>query len=187
MKADHVSAVELDVIVAGMTPMPLPYVFRPERTSKLTPLTAVLFYRDETLDSPCLAYTVRHPTAGTILIDTGFHPDAVTRRRQDFGLLMALMFRKLRIADKPYAQQLAELGIHADSVERVIMTHLHVDHTSGMRLLPSATFFGSSWERGSSGQPPPCGPSATHRSGVGGLPHPADRTKPMLHLFHCAN
>lgn len=53
---------------------------------------------------------------------------------------MSLLFAGLRPADTPFDGQLRGLGIEPASVERVIMTHLHVDHTSGMRLLPEAEF-----------------------------------------------
>jgi glyoxylase-like metal-dependent hydrolase (beta-lactamase superfamily II) len=38
------------------------------------------------------------------------------------------------------------LGIEPDGVERVIMMHAHVDHTSGMRLLPNPEFACSATE-----------------------------------------
>ncbi|GAC1318455.1 MAG: hypothetical protein NVSMB25_07900 [Thermoleophilaceae bacterium] len=53
---------------------------------------------------------------------------------------MSLLFRGLRPAEAPYDEQLRALSIDPADVERVIMTHLHVDHTSGMRLLPRAEF-----------------------------------------------
>src|SRR5205814_1781685 len=43
-------------------------------------------------------------------------------------------------ADTPYDEQLRELGVEPREVKRVVMTHLHADHTSGMRLLPNARF-----------------------------------------------
>jgi N-acyl homoserine lactone hydrolase len=96
--------------------------------------------RGEALHSPCLAYVLRHPEAGTILVDTGFHADAANDRRKDFGLAMSLMFRGLRTPSEPFDEQLRRRGVDPDAVERVVMTHLHVDHTSGMRLLPNARF-----------------------------------------------
>jgi hypothetical protein len=36
------AAVELDVIVTGITPMPEPYVFRPDKANRLTPQTVIL-------------------------------------------------------------------------------------------------------------------------------------------------
>jgi N-acyl homoserine lactone hydrolase len=134
------TAVQLDAILTGMVPMPCAYLFRPANRHRLARLAAVLRPGGEMISSPCLAYAVRHPGAGTILIDTGFHPDASESVRKDFGPLMALLFRGLRPAAQGYEQQLCELGIEPADVERVIMTHLHVDHTSGMRLLANAKF-----------------------------------------------
>jgi N-acyl homoserine lactone hydrolase len=53
---------------------------------------------------------------------------------------MSILFRTLRPADEPYEDRLRGLGVEPGEVERVVMTHLHVDHTSGMRLLPNASF-----------------------------------------------
>ena len=122
------SGVELDVIVTGRAPTPEAYVFRGVR--------GLL----RTIDLPCLAWVLRHPSAGTIGVDTGFHTDAATDRRKDFGLAMSLVFRSLKPAEEPFDAQLRALGVDPDSVERVVMTHLHADHTSGMRLLPNARF-----------------------------------------------
>ncbi len=134
----NTTAVELDVMLTAEVPTPNGYVFRAEG-SRLTRLAAGL-PGGEVVRSPCLAYAVRHPSAGTILIDTGMHPDASANLRKDFGGPMSLLFRSLRPADAPFDKQLRALAIEPGGVERVIMTHLHVDHTSGMRLLPKAEF-----------------------------------------------
>jgi N-acyl homoserine lactone hydrolase len=132
------TAVQLDVMVTGQVPIPHAYVFRPEGGNRLTRLAALFNPRGRVLRSPCLAYRVLHPTAGVILIDTGFHPDASENRRKDFGTRMSLLFRNLKPAEPGYEEQLRALGADPGGVERVIMTHLHVDHTSGLRLLPHA-------------------------------------------------
>jgi N-acyl homoserine lactone hydrolase len=75
-----------------------------------------------------------------VLIDTGMHPDASRDLRRDFGLPMSLLFRSLKPAPDTFAEQLRGVGVAAEEVKQVVMTHLHVDHTSGMRLLPEATF-----------------------------------------------
>jgi glyoxylase-like metal-dependent hydrolase (beta-lactamase superfamily II) len=92
------------------------------------------------LRAPCLSYVVRHPSAGVILIDTGLHPDALTDLRKDFGLAMGLVFRALEPAPTAFGAQLRAAGVEPGEVDRVLMTHLHVDHTSGMRLLAGARF-----------------------------------------------
>ncbi len=119
-------------------PTPRGYVFRAPGNG-LSRLRAGLNLRD-VIVSPCLAFVVRHPTAGVIVIDTGLHPDAQRDLRRDFGLPMSLLFRGLRPAAEAFDAQLRALGVDPDGVESVLMTHLHVDHTSGMRLLPRARF-----------------------------------------------
>ncbi|HEV2074671.1 MAG TPA: N-acyl homoserine lactonase family protein [Thermoleophilaceae bacterium] len=135
---DRTVAMELDVLLTAQARMPKGYAFR-EGGNPLTRVAGVLRPGREVLDIPCLAYAVHHP-AGTILIDTGMHPDASGNLRRDFGAAMGLLFRSLRPAHEPFDQQLRAVGVEPGEVERVIMTHLHVDHTSGMRLLPRAEF-----------------------------------------------
>lgn len=131
--------VTVEAIVTGEVPMPRTYVFRPPG-SRLRGVARTLRAGGDVLCAPCLAYVIRHPEAGTILVDTGFHRRVSSDLRGDFGRGMSLVFRGLRPAAAPYDEQLRALGVEPDEVERVVMTHLHVDHTSGMRLLPAAEF-----------------------------------------------
>ncbi len=93
------------------------------------------------LESPVGAFVVEHPEAGPVLVDTGLHPAALTDLAADFGRLNARVFASLR--PRPgglVTERLAALGRDAADVRLVVMTHLHVDHTGGMRLLPRAEF-----------------------------------------------
>jgi glyoxylase-like metal-dependent hydrolase (beta-lactamase superfamily II) len=133
------AAVRLEVLLTAEVPMPHAYVFRASG-NRLVRLGAGLNPRANTLHAPCLAYVIRHPHQGVILIDTGFHPDALNAPRTDFGLAIGLLFRGLVPAATAFDEQLRKRGIEPEEVERVVMTHLHADHTSGMRLLPNARF-----------------------------------------------
>lgn len=132
-------AVELEVLRTAEIRMPHAYVYRPSG-NPLSRVAGLVRPAGESLLAPCLAFVVRHPDAGAILVDTGFHPDAMGDRRKDFGLPMSVMFSGLRTPGGSFDQQLRASGVEPDAVERVVMTHLHVDHTSGMRLLPNARF-----------------------------------------------
>ena len=110
--------------------MPHAWVFRPQGGNRLTHIAAVLRPGGDTLLAPLLAFVVRHPTAGPIVIDTGLHPRALQSRRADFGLRMAMLFRGMRPADEPFDAQLRRLGVDPSDVERVVMTHLHVDRAA---------------------------------------------------------
>lgn len=133
------NGVQLSVIITAELRTPHGYVYRPAG-SRLSQFRRGLKAGDDALLAPSMAFLARHPTAGTIVIDTGFHPDVRTNLRRDFGVAMSLMFKDIRPAVKPFDQQLRELDVDPAAVERVLMTHLHVDHTSGMRLLPNAQF-----------------------------------------------
>jgi N-acyl homoserine lactone hydrolase len=140
MTAAHESlGVELEVIKTAEIPTPRGYVFRAEGNA-LTRLRTGLRAGADAVMSPCLAFVLVHPAAGPILVDTGFHPAARINPRREFGIPMSLLFRGLSPAGKSFDEQLRELGIDPAAVGSVIMTHLHVDHTSGMRLLPDARF-----------------------------------------------
>jgi hypothetical protein len=113
---------EVGVIVTGELPMPHAF-FRPEHGNRLSRFAAVLRPGGEMLRAPCLGYAVRHPSEGTLLIDTGFHRDASENRRRDFGMRMAFFFRNLRPADQPFDEQLIQLGIEPEEVERWQQAH----------------------------------------------------------------
>lgn len=133
------AAIKLEVLRTAQIPTPCGYVFR-ARGNRLAQLRAGFDKKGRMLRSPCLAYVIRHRDAGVWLIDTGLHPDASAKLRRDFGLPMSLLFSDIEPAETPFADQLRSLGVEPDDVEHVVMTHLHVDHTSGMRLLPNARF-----------------------------------------------
>ena len=63
----------------------------------------------------------------TVIVDLGFTEEVGTRRGRDF----------LRCPSKG----LAEIGIDCDSVEHVIVSHLHYDHVGNYALFPNATFY----------------------------------------------
>jgi len=133
------TGVALDLMVTAEVPLPRAYAFR-RSGNRVTRVLAGLDPRAKPVRSPCLAYVIRHPAAGAILIDTGMHPDASTHLRRDFGGPMSVLFQGLKTATLSFDEQLRALDVDPSQVERVVMTHLHVDHTSGMRLLGNAEF-----------------------------------------------
>jgi glyoxylase-like metal-dependent hydrolase (beta-lactamase superfamily II) len=68
----------------------------------------------------------------TILVDTGFDPE-VGRRRGRTCLI------------EP-AEAMAQLGVSADTVSRVVLTHLHYDHTGNLGRFPDAQLLVSARE-----------------------------------------
>ena len=82
------------------------------------PLAELYLHRGSPLKlvrCPCLAFVLRHPAAGVLLVDTGL--------------------------GSGFDRRLLDRAIDPGDIGTVLMTHLHVDHTSGMRLLPNARFW----------------------------------------------
>ena len=95
------SVVEIEPIVTAQVPLSEAY------THRGSPL--------KWLRCPCLAFVLRHPTAGVLLVDTGL--------------------------GRGFDRRLLGRGVDPSAVETVLMTHLHVDHTSGMGGLEHARFW----------------------------------------------
>ncbi|WP_417264432.1 N-acyl homoserine lactonase family protein [Celeribacter sp.] len=64
--------------------------------------------------------------ARTIVVDTGFD--------------QAMAEKRVRKIVHPVEEGLAQLGIAADAVENVILTHLHYDHAGNHHLFPNARY-----------------------------------------------
>jgi len=91
-------------------------------------------------DEPIEVYfhVLRHPTRGTYLVDTGVERalrDAPERAAIS-GLVRKMMHMDLMKMEHPLADWLAGSGVKLDGV---FLTHLHLDHVSGLPDVPRAT------------------------------------------------
>lgn len=123
---------------------------------RLAPLRAlgVGVSQDDWPEIPVQAFLVEHPSAGLVLIDTGFHAAVAVDPRQGMGRLGGLVFKDLRMdTAQAVPGQLRERGFDPDAVGTVVLTHLHADHASGIAQFPDATFVVSSaeWEAAAGG------------------------------------
>lgn len=95
---------------------------------------------------PVPVFLIRHPSAGAILVDTGLHPSIATDGKENFGGLAN------RVADPDLAvgedapAQLRERGLEPGEIPVVVMTHLHLDHSSAISEFPNSTFVVSETE-----------------------------------------
>src|SRR5438270_5088751 len=99
---------------------------------------------DARIRIPIVAFLIEHPTAGPVLVDTGFHASVASgdarERVRNLGPVGWLMARGMRMRpEQAIAAQLRELGIAPEQLELVVMTHLHFDHASALCDFPAAT------------------------------------------------
>jgi glyoxylase-like metal-dependent hydrolase (beta-lactamase superfamily II) len=102
----------------------------------------------ETLEIPVPFFLVEHPTAGSLLVDTGLHASVAVDPKSNLGRVFN-SFARIEMGDRDSApDQLRAAGVDPASVRHVVMTHLHADHASGVAQFPGATFLvdGREWE-----------------------------------------
>jgi N-acyl homoserine lactone hydrolase len=95
------------------------------------------------IDVPIVAFLVEHPSAGPVLIDTGFHRSIAggpkAERNANLGPIGRVMGRSIQMRpEQTVAAQLKTRGIDPADV-CVVMTHMHFDHASALSEFPGAT------------------------------------------------
>jgi len=101
---------------------------------------------DDIIDVPVVAFLLEHPSAGLVLVDTGFHRSIAAgparERARNLGPVGRVMARSSAVHMDPeqtVAAQLGALGIKPADIELIVMTHLHFDHASALCDFPRAT------------------------------------------------
>lgn len=97
---------------------------------------------------PVPVFLVEHPTAGRLLIDTGFHRSVQDDARESLGRRGAWILPARQARGESAPEQLRARGVEPDEIAVVVMTHLHNDHASGAVQFPGATFVvdGEEWQ-----------------------------------------
>src|SRR6186997_2294672 len=105
---------------------------------------------------PCPAFLIRHPSVGAILVDTGLHPSIATDGKENFGSLGARFGNPTLAAGEDVPSQLRKRGLEPSEIPIVVMTHLHLDHTSAISEFPNSTFVVSEteWQAAAHGSQP---------------------------------
>jgi glyoxylase-like metal-dependent hydrolase (beta-lactamase superfamily II) len=94
--------------------------------------------RRRTVDCHSIVALLRHPRHGWLLWDAGYAPrmwDAT--RRLPFRLYRYATPLRLR-DDLAVVAQLGRLGLSAEDIRTVVLSHFHADHVAGLRDFPRA-------------------------------------------------
>jgi glyoxylase-like metal-dependent hydrolase (beta-lactamase superfamily II) len=110
----------------------------------------------EATEVPCPVFLIRHPSAGAILVDTGLHPSIATEPEENFGRLPTRLGKPKVEPDGDAPAQLRKRGLEPGEVPVIVMTHLHLDHTSAISEFPNSTFVVSDveWHEATHGSRP---------------------------------
>jgi N-acyl homoserine lactone hydrolase len=109
--------------------------------------------RGENPPMPIPTFLIRHPKAGPILVDTGLHPSIATDPVQNLGRFSTWLCKPQLDHGDDVSAQLRAKGVDPGSIRLVIMTHLHIDHASGIADFPDSTFIVTApeWEAATTG------------------------------------
>ncbi|HWN73504.1 MAG TPA: N-acyl homoserine lactonase family protein [Solirubrobacterales bacterium] len=149
------ATVTVEPLIAGHASFPREMMVSPGgRFLTLKLLRALLAGTDHVVPVP--AFLIRHPSAGAILVDTGLHPSIATDPRQNFGSLIARFGKPTLESGEDVPSQLRKRGLDPGEVPVVVMTHLHLDHSSAISEFPNSTIVVSEreWNAATSGPNP---------------------------------
>lgn len=111
-----------------------------ERKMNALRMIGMSMSRSSWLTVPIPAFLIHHPTAGPFLVDTGLHPSVASKPDENLGRLVTNLGRPELEPGQDLPAQLRSRGIDPKSIRLVVMTHLHLDHSSGMSEFPGAMF-----------------------------------------------
>jgi N-acyl homoserine lactone hydrolase len=106
---------------------------------RISRLRALGLPRSRSLWVPVPAFLIHHPNAGTVLVDAALHPSVEAQPAANLGRAAAA-FVSFRMPEGDLSAQMRARGVDPKRVAAVVMTHLHLDHASGIAELPNATF-----------------------------------------------
>ena len=150
------ATVAVEPLVAGHVEWPRAMMVSPGGRMLSAKLLRALLTGKDSVEIPVPAFLIRHPSAGAILVDTGLHPSIATDPSENFGSLATRFAKVTLAAGEDVPSQLRKRGIEPGEVPIVVMTHLHLDHTSAISEFPNSTFVVSEaeWQAAAHGPNP---------------------------------
>lgn len=150
------ATVSVEPIVAGHLTWSRTMMERPGGRLEKLKLLRALISGEPAVRLPCPAFLIRHPSAGAIVVDTGLHPSIATDGRENLGRLGARIGKPELEAGADLPAQLRARGLDPGEIPIVVMTHMHLDHTSAISEFPQSTFVvsESEWEAATAGPRP---------------------------------
>ena len=150
------ASVVVEPLIAGHVDFPRAMMVSPGGRFLTLKLMRALFGPREPNVIPVPAFLIRHPSAGAILVDTGLHPSIATDGKENFGGMGNRFGKPTLAAGEDVPAQLRGRGLDPGEIPVVVMTHMHIDHTSAISEFPQSTFVVSEteWEAAASGSQP---------------------------------
>lgn len=134
------ATVVVEPMIAGHVDFPLAMMVNPGGRFVTLKLLKALLGSAPPNVVPVPAFLIRHPSAGAVLVDTGLHPSIATDGEENFGRLGNRAGKPRLEQGEDVPAQLRGRGLDPNEIPVVVMTHLHIDHTSAISEFPQSTF-----------------------------------------------
>lgn len=108
-------------------------------TISMTEAQLMIGGNDKMLDIPIPSFLIEHQK-GLVLFDTGCAPEVATDAEGYWGVATKFLKNIRYSRDQVVDQQIKLHGYNPGDVKYVVVSHLHLDHSGGMRLFPNAQF-----------------------------------------------
>ncbi len=150
------ATVTVEPMIAGTVTWPRTMMERPGGRLETLKLLRSLATGEPRMTVPCPSFLIRHPSAGAVLVDTGLHPSIATDGGENFGRMATRIGNPALAPGADVPSQLRARGLEPGEVPVVVMTHMHIDHTSAISEFPQSTFVLSEteWEAATVGPRP---------------------------------
>ncbi len=150
------ATVAVEPLVAGQVDFPRAAMVDQGGSFKTLRLARAITNSKAAESVPVPAFLIHHPTVGPVLVDTGLHPSIASGGSENFGGLANRFGRPSLKAGEDVPSQLRAKGIEPRQVPIVVMTHLHLDHSSAISEFPDSTFVVSAaeWQDAAHGSKP---------------------------------
>jgi N-acyl homoserine lactone hydrolase len=150
------ATVVVEPLIAGHVDFPLEMMVSPGGPMVTLKLARALLFGSAPNLVPVPAFLIRHPSAGAILVDTGLHPSIATDGKENFGGAGNRVGKPTLENGEDVPAQLPRRGLDPNEIPVVVMTHMHIDHTSAISEFPHSTFVVSEteWQAAASGPRP---------------------------------
>ena len=125
--------IKIHVLHCGQVQVDIALPFR-QKTLNPVAYTGIFRSKRHQVILPVSAYLIRHPK-GVALIDTGWHTDLRGNQIKYLGRLHYWINKAILPERQAINEQLSEFGIKPKDLDYVVLSHLHSDHVSGLKLL----------------------------------------------------
>lgn len=114
----------------------------PDSTKSKNPYAYTGLFRGKRhrVSLPVFAYLIEHPK-GKILVDTGWHKDVRIDAKNHLGWKLNFASKAKLPEGEAIDEQLEQLDLKPEDIDIVLLTHLDVDHASGIKQVKDAKCF----------------------------------------------